>query len=493
MDVRNVICVLFTFAGAAVFCPVAKGWEALKPCDWWPPKNIENPQMPTDFVIYTDEYFFSVSSASGSKGDIVGVSLWLQSNMVIGDILTVTLSHDPEIAEIVGDPVYSDEMLSLLGWFILFFAIDQDKNKIPYPDEGYGFYSFYSFNPILIKDRFPSPTPILLATIYYRLIGNPGNVSPLSFTHLGYLGRCEFNVISMSPCEGYPRSCLFISTVNVNGTLTILDGPTTNPDRPPDPPRAKIYPELPSSSQINYRVRLTGASALPGSQNVPIEVYATANVEYVGLQIPLNFDERYIQLNRIEPRFRGGATLINNLNQIPDESPNEGNAVIYTGLGINSRRLAAEGEELHVATLYFDVLDSAKDIDSTSIRVEKVKDDRGIPFKPAISILHKAGKDSGVSVTSEVEPIHIVNGMFLLNSNTFVIRGDANADTQLDISDPVVILYYLFIGDIVPECPYAADYDLNGEISLTDAIAILRTLFLGEAQAEGDLNEVPCR
>lgn len=60
-------------------------------------------------------------------------------------------------------------------------------------------------------------------------------------------------------------------------------------------------------------------------------------------------------------------------------------------------------------------------------------------------------------------------------------RGDANGDGTVQISDPITILSYLFLGgeDDVP-CLAALDADDNHRIDLTDAILLLQILFLGD-------------
>lgn len=57
-------------------------------------------------------------------------------------------------------------------------------------------------------------------------------------------------------------------------------------------------------------------------------------------------------------------------------------------------------------------------------------------------------------------------------------RGDANADRGVNLSDPVGILGGLFLGDPLVACPDAADADDNGVVSVTDAIYLLRYLFM---------------
>ena len=57
-------------------------------------------------------------------------------------------------------------------------------------------------------------------------------------------------------------------------------------------------------------------------------------------------------------------------------------------------------------------------------------------------------------------------------------RGDANADTQLDLTDGIAILESLFLGEELT-CPGAAEVNDDGELNLADAVYLLGYLFLG--------------
>jgi hypothetical protein len=59
---------------------------------------------------------------------------------------------------------------------------------------------------------------------------------------------------------------------------------------------------------------------------------------------------------------------------------------------------------------------------------------------------------------------------------TFV-RGDANGDKLVDISDPITILNYLFSGGTV-SCNAAADADGSGKVDITDGVSLLSFLFI---------------
>jgi hypothetical protein len=72
--------------------------------------------------------------------------------------------------------------------------------------------------------------------------------------------------------------------------------------------------------------------------------------------------------------------------------------------------------------------------------------------------------------------VHVVFG--LPDAIDFV-RGDANLDGLVDISDAVFVLGFLFLGSLPPLCDDAADVDDSGRIEITDAVRLLDHLFRG--------------
>ena len=72
--------------------------------------------------------------------------------------------------------------------------------------------------------------------------------------------------------------------------------------------------------------------------------------------------------------------------------------------------------------------------------------------------------------------VYVIYGPY--GEKTF-IRGDANRDALVDISDAVFTLSYLFLGGALPTCEDAVDSDNNGELELTDAVYLLTHIFLG--------------
>lgn len=64
---------------------------------------------------------------------------------------------------------------------------------------------------------------------------------------------------------------------------------------------------------------------------------------------------------------------------------------------------------------------------------------------------------------------------------TLFLRGDANNDLRVDVSDPAYIQNYLSRGGPAPKCPDAADANDDGQITGTDAERILNFKFSGGA------------
>jgi hypothetical protein len=59
------------------------------------------------------------------------------------------------------------------------------------------------------------------------------------------------------------------------------------------------------------------------------------------------------------------------------------------------------------------------------------------------------------------------------------VRGDANADGQIDITDAVFTLMFMFLGGRRPPCMDAADANDSGGLDISDGIFVLSYLFAG--------------
>jgi hypothetical protein len=59
------------------------------------------------------------------------------------------------------------------------------------------------------------------------------------------------------------------------------------------------------------------------------------------------------------------------------------------------------------------------------------------------------------------------------------LRGDANADGERDLSDAVATLQYLFLGEAPPPCLESADANDDGTLNVSDPVSLLDFLFRG--------------
>lgn len=62
---------------------------------------------------------------------------------------------------------------------------------------------------------------------------------------------------------------------------------------------------------------------------------------------------------------------------------------------------------------------------------------------------------------------------------TQFIRGDVDGDGQFNITDPIFLLSFLFLGTAEVSCRDSADVDDSGRIDVTDPLFALQSLFLG--------------
>jgi hypothetical protein len=85
--------------------------------------------------------------------------------------------------------------------------------------------------------------------------------------------------------------------------------------------------------------------------------------------------------------------------------------------------------------------------------------------------LDDAGRWSHWSAPVEIE--------IVAAGSTPFIRGDANGDGNINITDAIATLAHLFLGGASPACRKTEDTNDDGRLDLTDAVYLLRHLFLG--------------
>lgn len=100
------------------------------------------------------------------------------------------------------------------------------------------------------------------------------------------------------------------------------------------------------------------------------------------------------------------------------------------------------------------------------------------PRYPAVGDFDEDGDLDIASVQFQDGSISVFENLFCQGEQEFV-RGDANADGELNLSDAVHVLLFLFAGGQTPGCLDAADINGDEDINLTDSVYLLTFLFLG--------------
>ena len=95
-------------------------------------------------------------------------------------------------------------------------------------------------------------------------------------------------------------------------------------------------------------------------------------------------------------------------------------------------------------------------------------DDEEAPDDEALDVVEEVAEDGGGAAFKLLEP-----------HDASFVRGDANDDGVVNLSDPIRVLSMLFQGGGSLYCEDSADANDDGVINLTDPILILRTLFDG--------------
>jgi hypothetical protein len=98
---------------------------------------------------------------------------------------------------------------------------------------------------------------------------------------------------------------------------------------------------------------------------------------------------------------------------------------------------------------------------------------------PIANVVTLAGFDA--SLRFDVTPTLINAALGIVDDISMFVRGDANSDLTVNVSDALWTLNYLFLGASAPLCLDAADANDDGEVNITDPVVTLQVLFLGGA------------
>jgi hypothetical protein len=140
----------------------------------------------------------------------------------------------------------------------------------------------------------------------------------------------------------------------------------------------------------------------------------------------------------------------------------------------NSRRTGAEGERVHLVTLHVSLKEGA----AAGSEVPFAFEERN-PFLNWLAIHYEDTFNAEpLSFTAEVSPLDVAGGLVKIQGEA-TMGGDVNLDYALDLTDAVAVLDSLFLGKDKVLCPEAADFNGDGAVNISDPVALLGHLFLG--------------
>jgi hypothetical protein len=337
-----------------------------------------------------------------------------------------------------------------------------------------------AFNEYAAEDGIASETDGLIAWLRFCVLPGaaPGphtiEFVPEAATRLG-ANRPSQAMSYVSEGFTHFRPPAEAGTVTVEGPLA-ADGECLADGRDP--------PESPPSVTASYKVE--GASAVPGgSARLPFIIRSSGEVW--GFSLSVDFDEEVLHAARVEQVFRKPDGSAWDFERFAVSSSNEapGNAGVDEGFiagagvfSLDERVTLPADADNEVLAFHFDVLPGAP-LGTTEIRFVNgaVMPSGSMPLQNVVV----AGEPMGTArPETETTPVFIVGRLQIVPDISIFIRGDANGDGGVDISDALATLGFLFLeSGEQPRCLDAADSNDDGKVDVSDSLATLGYLFLG--------------
>ena len=234
--------------------------------------------------------------------------------------------------------------------------------------------------------------------------------------------------------------------------------------------------------------RLDDVVATPGSRaSVPFFVRSNAGVQ--GFSFSIDFNEEILQVDSIEEHFSAldeGFRVIeyNNANELPGDSGIAEGFVI--GANVVSFRRAIvlpPDRDNRFLDIRFDVRHGDEEL-TTQVRFLDGGQGSGQPARNAATV-----QGALVDPQSFGSFVLVDCLVHVLPDVSVFIRGDANGDGELDTSDALTTLGYLFLGERAPACFDASDTNDDGVLNIADPVYLLQYLFLGGSSPDSPFPE----
>jgi hypothetical protein len=436
----------------------------------------------SDNTAVVDSFFFAATGDQGAVGDVVGVEISLQVNVLRSGLKAFEMvgCFDAEKMDLLETQAYSDffEELVYISHFFHLGETDVGPQRTP---SGEGFHLSGNFRTGATDLYLGAQQSVPILTVFFRLKGQPGDVATVRFCDSEFVYQTVGRSCVINSLYHQGPELVAMSTLHKNAEIRILAGPATRPDPPAVPPDARVYEDIPHRDEVAARFELTGAVTRPGERSVPLDLYITSEREFSGFVTSIVFgsgvggdpQNRYFDIVQVDEWTRPGAVSVR-----PD----------LQGVGIamanSRRRIGSEGERVKIATIYLDIADSAESGSEIKARFAG-----NFGFQNSVMIQALDGIHV-LPAETRVEPLYIEEGLVKVVGSPIRL-GDVNADGALDLTDPVAILNHLFLGRRDVLCAGAADCNLDSEVDMADPITLLMYLFAGSALDA--TSEVDCR
>lgn len=215
----------------------------------------------------------------------------------------------------------------------------------------------------------------------------------------------------------------------------------------------------------------------PGEQSLRLPIYIRNYDEVEGLTLSVQTDPRLIWLKRIE--FEGSS-----LSEIHPEMVMQYNQRIQEGYLATSILIDAappfEGRVIYpqamprpIANLVFSISPQASVNERVAIYFKTAPGSDAL--RPGLA---NEFSIRGISERPLVDPRGVT--VEIAAKEDLFIRGDADGDWSLGITDAIAVLRFKFLGES-QRCEDSADIDDDGDISMTDVVGLLLYLFSGGA------------
>jgi hypothetical protein len=292
--------------------------------------------------------------------------------------------------------------------------------------------------------------------------------------------------------------CIDAADVNDNGLVEISDYAflvnymfADGPEPPAPFTTAGTDPTpgvtIPSDGDPRFTFTLGASAGVPNNTGIAIPVTLSNTEPITGLTMVFQYSPAQIRIDEMVTEENTLLSIQSAEYIIAEFDNNRGVAFISAlkdfatpfWFQVSSDPYLPAGENQLVATLKCGIVVSA-DMGFAPIAFAdglKIYDDDGVPIDteklPEAHNLVALGAETVRPVLSTGGGIDIRRGF---------IRGDSNKDDGVDISDPVFLINYIFLGMKMPPCLDAADANNDTRVDISDPIWLLNYLFKGGPQ-----------